>query len=137
VFFVLGLILCAFGVFHSIGSYPSPDNFARFADALPTVSAIASFAVGILASLVGLILLVPSLLRLRVRRQTQRLAYLGSRSPYADRGIPATRPTPPRHEEEYDADPDGFGGDDYRGGYGSRQHDNGEYDPRRYAGSYR
>lgn len=137
VFFLLGLTLSAFGVYYSINRYPGPDNFARFSDALPTISAVASFGLGIVASLVGLILLVPSFMRLRRRQRPQQRVYPGARSQYADRSIPVMRPAPGRRDEDLDMDPDGFGGDDHRGGFGGRQHNNGDYEERPWAGSYR
>jgi hypothetical protein len=136
VFFMLGLALSAYGLFQSVSRYPSADNLARFTDALPTISAVASFGLGIVASLVGLVLLVPSIIHLRGRKQPQERMFPTSLTPYADRGAPARRPVPSRREEDFDMDPDGCSGDDYRGGFGGRQHDNGEYDERPWANSY-
>jgi hypothetical protein len=136
-FFVLGFALAAFGLFHSVNGYPAPGVFDRFADELPTVTAVASFAVGILAALVGLALLVPSIIRLRVRRPDNRADPFGGAGAYDRRNMPASRQVPARREDEFDQDPDGFAGDDYRGGYGGPHHENGDYEQRRWASSYR
>jgi hypothetical protein len=134
---VLGLVFAIFGVFHAVTSYPDPNAFATVTRELPALGTVASFGFGIAAAMLGLILLVPSLIRLRGRRVSQRPAYPGPRSPYSDRGMPAIRPTPPQREEEYDPDAEDFAGDEYRGGSGGRHHDNGEYEQRRRAALYR
>jgi hypothetical protein len=147
VLFLLGLALSVFGVFHAVNRYPGPDVFVRFTDALPMLGAVASFALGVAAALAGLVLVLPMVFRLRRRRQSQPPVYLGSRNPYADRGLPVPRPVPVRHGDE-DFDPQGFGDDDhlgtgsgyggaYGGSYPDNHHDNGEYDQRRQADSFR
>ena len=139
---ILGIAFTAFGLIHSTRSYPGPLVFAHLAAAMPAVWAVSSFAVGILALLFGLVLLVPTLWRLR-RSQAKQPVTPGPRSPFGD------RPMRGRRDDDFDEDPDAFDDDDYRGGAGSgyaspygggfdgRHHDNGEFDDRRRAGMYR
>ena len=139
---ILGIAFTAFGLIHSTRSYPGPVAFARLAAAMPALWAVSSFALGILALLVGLVLLVPTLWRLR-RGQAKGPVASAPRSPFGQ------RPVRGRRDDDFDEDPEAFDDDDYRGGAGSgyaspygggfdgRHHNNGELDDRRRTGIYR
>jgi hypothetical protein len=65
----LGIALACFGVVHSVSAYPGPEPFDRLAADLPQLRAVLSFALGVLAALAGLALLILSIRRLRTCRQ--------------------------------------------------------------------
>ena len=65
---VLGLALAVFGIFHAIAAYPAPNVFDAVGRDLPMLGALASFGAGVALVIVGLMLLVPWILRLRKRR---------------------------------------------------------------------
>ena len=139
---LLGLVLSAFGVFHSVRGYPGAENFARFAAALPNLGAVASFTLGIVVTLVGLLLLLTSTLGLRRLRllhppQQEMSLFPEVRRPLDDRELPIRRKVPVRSEV---ADPNGYRGEEGMSGYpvgyrGDREND--EYEERRWAGTNR
>jgi hypothetical protein len=137
----LGTIVAACGMFHAATSYPGQDVFVRVAHELPTLGAVLSFSFGVAASLVGLVIGVPALMRLR-RPATQ--------------STPSSWPASGGPEEQFEADPKaesyGFGeqenayeryhhGNGYGGypadGFGSRPMNNARADQRARAGAYR
>ena len=111
---LLGLAFAAFGLIHAFGTYPSPDVFARFAEALPTVKAVLSFAFGVIVALVGAVLLAPFLLRLRRGRQrpprpidpAAAPASPSPLGPFADHRSSHSRASQQRREEPYDEEMD-------------------------------
>jgi hypothetical protein len=107
---LLGLAFAAFGLIHAFGSYPSADVFARFAEALPTVKAVLSFAFGVIVALVGAVLLAPPLLRLRRGRRRPPRPIDPAAAPaspsFADHRTLRSRASQQRREEPYDEELD-------------------------------
>jgi hypothetical protein len=79
---LVGLALSFYGVAHSVARYPGTAAFARLADVLPSLGAVLLFALGLLAALAGLVLLVRSARLLRTR--WRQLAALTARQRYGD-----------------------------------------------------
>ncbi|HET6248078.1 MAG TPA: hypothetical protein VFE47_10310 [Tepidisphaeraceae bacterium] len=139
----LGFAFAMFGIIQAVDSYPSPATVNHFTDALPTLTAVFSFAFGVVGAIIGLALLLPSLYRLRRRRPNHSL-HGAPQGMFGDRRIAGPRPVP-MHHEGFDNNPDAYEGDDYGSGadgeyahaYGNRHHDNGQFDQRRWAGSRR
>ena len=61
----LGLALTTYGLVHTVTRYPQPELFAQVAGNLPTLGAVFMFALGIVATLAGIVVLVLSVRRLR------------------------------------------------------------------------
>lgn len=64
---LIGLVLSAYGLLHTISGYPGTDVFSRIMADLPTLVAVLTFVLAILATAIGLIVLIVSLRRLRRR----------------------------------------------------------------------
>ena len=136
-----GLVMAGYGVFHSVKGYPGPAAFDRFGAAVPTLVAVMSFSLGVVAAITGAVMLAMAAYRLRRPQHT-----LGNaRDPHGHSdGWPppalAQRPAP-AYRDDADLDPDGGGYDfdDERDdpGYRSNGRDNGRLDRRRWAGSHR
>ena len=62
---LLGLALTIYGLVHTVTRYPDPVVFAEVASNLPTFAAVVMFVLGIVATVVGVLVLVLSVRRLR------------------------------------------------------------------------
>jgi hypothetical protein len=62
---LLGLALAAYGLVHTMTRYPPPAVFDRLAGDLPSLAAVLVFALGVAATLGGVLVVVLSLRRLR------------------------------------------------------------------------
>jgi hypothetical protein len=62
---LLGLALAAYGLVHTLTRYPAPAVFDRLADDLPGIGAVLVFALGVAATLGGVLVVVLSIRRLR------------------------------------------------------------------------
>lgn len=85
-----GLALAAFGAFYSILRHPPASAFQVLAQAMPDAIAVLIFGVGILAVIVGVVLLVSGIRGVRSRTREINRAY----------GSPHRRP----RRDEYDDD---------------------------------
>ena len=47
---LLGLALAGLGVFHAVHSYPGTDTFRCFCQAMPTVTVVLSYSLGVLCA---------------------------------------------------------------------------------------
>jgi len=92
---LLGLALAAFGLGHSVGTYPGAGVLSALTAALPALGAALSFAGGLVGSLVGLVLALVAVRRLG-----------------RDRTMPGTRRPDDRRPPAAAADPSPFGGGD-------------------------
>lgn len=63
---LLGVALAAYGLVHSLTRYPAPTAIATLAGSLPAIGSVVLFALGVLATVAGLILLFTSARRLRL-----------------------------------------------------------------------
>ena len=64
---LVGLALAIYGLAHTVTHYPGRPAFAELAGSMPALGAVLFFLLGIVASLVGVLLLVSSVRRLRRR----------------------------------------------------------------------
>lgn len=64
---VMGVVLALFGVIHSVSRYPGAQVFGQLMTSLPALGSVLFFALGILAAVAGLVMLVLSQRRLRHR----------------------------------------------------------------------
>jgi hypothetical protein len=64
---LVGLALAVYGIAHTVTHYPGPKAFAELAGSMPSLGAVLFFFLGILASVVGVLLLFSSVRRLRRR----------------------------------------------------------------------
>ena len=142
VFALLGLAFAAFGIFHAASAYPGPEILGRFSDALPTFTAVISFAFAILAILVGLALLIPSLIRLaQQRRDRQRTS--APRNPFGGGGPRSVRQFAPGYDAAEDEWPEAYEEDydypeaDHPEEPAGRYRRNGDFDDARRVGSHR
>jgi hypothetical protein len=62
---LLGLALAAYGLVHTLTRYPAPAVFDRLANDLPGLGAVLVFALGVAATLGGVLVVVLSIRRLR------------------------------------------------------------------------
>ena len=139
----LGFAFAMFGIIQAADSYPSPSTISHFTDALPTMAAVFSFAFGVVAAIIGLALLLPSLYRLR-RRSLNHPLHNAPQGMFGDRHIAGPRSVA-MHHGGFDNNPDDYDGEDYGNGaggeyahaYGHRHQGNGQFDQRRWAGSHR
>lgn len=88
---VVGLALACYGLIFSITRYPGQAAFDQLASDLPTLGAVLFFISGVAAVLVGLVVLVLSVRRLRAR--WRHLAVLTNQRAYAG--------ADPREEREW------------------------------------
>lgn len=71
---LLGILLALFGVIHTLATYPGGAAFASLWASLPTLGSVGFFALGLVAVIVGLILLYRGIERSRRRWRQVRSA---------------------------------------------------------------
>ena len=132
---LIGLSLAAFGVYAAVIHYPSTAQWTIWSNAMPALIAMLVFSVSIAAVMVGVVLLLPQLWRLR--QSPRRSAAFDPINPYDH--VPPSRSVPVRDEHDDEFDPEGRGyfegegdGDRYRGNGEYR-----DYDDRRRASAFR
>jgi len=82
---LLGVALAVIGLIHSLSRYPGPGPFQQLAADASALGAVLLFAIGIVAALGGLAVLIFSIRRLRFRwRYLRQLT--GRATPSAHRG---------------------------------------------------
>jgi len=92
--FLLGAALVAYGVTHAVVQYPGVDTFRRFLTTIPELMAITLFALGIVAAIGGIALMVNGSRGVRERWTQIERAYGAPKHPR--RG-----PTPDDEEDWY------------------------------------
>src|SRR4051794_37926279 len=75
----VGAALAVFGLAHTLNHFPDPAAFAELSRTMPSLLSVLLFALGALAVVVGLLVLVTSSRRLR--RQWQQLRRLTAATP--------------------------------------------------------
>lgn len=92
---LVGFALACYGVAHSVTRFPGPGDFAQLGDNLPALGSVFSFVLGVVAALVGVVVLILSVRLLR--RRWRQLNLLTSR-----RGVRPGYGDP--HDADFDAD---------------------------------
>jgi ABC-type uncharacterized transport system permease subunit len=81
-----GLALAVYGFFHGIARYPGTDAFARLSSMMPTLLAVLSFALCIVAALTGVVMLIAAARCLRRRPKRTSPPQHPSLPPHVDSG---------------------------------------------------